>query len=75
VAIERAGMMADRLMADMSLLNVVAPSVSERALEQDLQHAIARVLASGTPVVVAGTLTEGDRQGRLAGEPHHRDDR
>ncbi len=33
VAIERAGMMADRLMADLSLLNVVAPSVSERALE------------------------------------------
>jgi nucleotide-binding universal stress UspA family protein len=42
-ALERAGMMADRLMVDLSLLHVVVPTESERTLEQDLQQAIARM--------------------------------
>jgi universal stress protein E len=48
-AIERAGMMAERLRTDLSLLHVVVPSTSERALEQDLQNAIARVRSRSKP--------------------------
>jgi nucleotide-binding universal stress UspA family protein len=60
-AIERAGILAERLMADLSLLHVVVPSGSERALEQDLTLAIAQVKSrarpplwkqSGTPNIV-----------------------
>jgi universal stress protein E len=49
VAIERAGMMAERLKTDLTLLHVVAPSASERALEQHLQHAIARIRSRAQP--------------------------
>ncbi len=48
-ATERAGMMAERLGAELSLLHVVVPSASERALEQDLQHAIARLRSRAKP--------------------------
>jgi universal stress protein E len=49
VAIERAGMMAEQLRAELTLLHVVEPAASERALEQDLQHAIAKVKARSRP--------------------------
>jgi universal stress protein E len=48
-AIERAGMMAEGMAADLSLLHVVVPSASERALEQDLKHAIARLRSRSKP--------------------------
>lgn len=38
-ALDRAGMLAEQLSADLSLLHVVAPTESERMLEQDLQRA------------------------------------
>jgi len=38
-ALERAGMLAEALDADLSLLHVVPPTESERMLKQDLQHA------------------------------------
>jgi universal stress protein E len=44
-AIERAGMLADELRADLSLLHVVAPNDSERVLEQTLQVSLARARA------------------------------
>lgn len=58
-AIERAGMMAERLMTDLSLLHVVVPSASERALEQDLQHAIARVRARSQPPLWSRGISPG----------------
>lgn len=48
-AVERAGMLAGRLAADLSLLHVVVPAESERALEQDLQRAIAQVRSRSKP--------------------------
>jgi nucleotide-binding universal stress UspA family protein len=48
-AIDRAGIMAERLMADLSLLHVVVPSESQRALEQDLRLAIAQVKSRARP--------------------------
>jgi len=42
-AIDRAGLLADELEADLSLLHVVSPVSSERVLEQSLQMAIARM--------------------------------
>ena len=39
-AVQRAGMLADNLEADVTLLHVVTPSQSERVLEQSLQMAI-----------------------------------
>lgn len=48
-AVERAGMMADRLMMDLSLLHVVVPAQSERTLEQDLRQAIAQTRARSRP--------------------------
>lgn len=48
-AIERAGLMAEQLGADLSLLHVVAPIESERALEQDLQRAITQVRSRSKP--------------------------
>ncbi len=48
-AIERAGLMAEQLGADLSLLHVVVPIESERALEQDLQRAIAQVKSRSKP--------------------------
>ncbi len=44
-AIERAGYLADRLAAELTLLHVVAPADSERALEQNLQQAQERLRA------------------------------
>jgi universal stress protein E len=44
-AIERAGMLADELGADLSLLHVVAPTDAERVLEQTLQTNLARTKA------------------------------
>lgn len=44
-AIERAGMLADELGADLSLLHVVAPTDSERVLEQTLRMNLARTRA------------------------------
>jgi universal stress protein E len=48
-AIERAGMMAARLRADLSLLHVVVPSQTERALENDLERAIAHMQSRSRP--------------------------
>lgn len=42
-AIDRAGLLADELDAELSLLHVVSPASSERVLEQSLQMAIARM--------------------------------
>jgi universal stress protein E len=42
-AIDRAGLLADELGAELSLLHVVSPVSSERVLEQSLQMAIARM--------------------------------
>lgn len=42
-AIDRAGLLADGLGAELSLLHVVSPVSSERVLEQSLQMAIARM--------------------------------
>lgn len=42
-AIERAGMLADRLGADLTLLHVVVPGESERALEEELRNAQAQM--------------------------------
>lgn len=49
VAIERAGLLADQLSADLTLLHVVAPGESERALEQTLQTALARTRSRAQP--------------------------
>src|SRR5665213_355759 len=38
-AIDRAGMLSDRLGADLSLLHVVRPTESDRMLQQDLERA------------------------------------
>lgn len=48
-AIERAGMLGEQLAANLSLLHVVEPSESERALEQDLQRAIAQLRSRSKP--------------------------
>ena len=48
-AIERAGLLADQLAADLTLLHVVVPGESERALEQTLQTAVARMKARARP--------------------------
>jgi len=48
-AIERAGFLADELGADLTLLHVVVPSESERALEQTLQTALAHTRARAKP--------------------------
>jgi nucleotide-binding universal stress UspA family protein len=48
-AIERAGMLADELGADLSLVHVVVPTDSERVLEQTLQMNLARVKARTQP--------------------------
>jgi universal stress protein E len=48
-AIERAGLLADELGADLTLLHVVAPGESERALEQTLQTALARIRSRARP--------------------------
>jgi universal stress protein E len=42
-AIDRAGLLADELGADLSLLHVVSPVSSDRVLEQSLEMAIARM--------------------------------
>jgi nucleotide-binding universal stress UspA family protein len=42
-AIDRAGLLAEELGADLTLLHVVSPVASERVLEQSLQIAIARM--------------------------------
>jgi universal stress protein E len=42
-AIVRAGLLAEQLGADLSLLHVVEPAQAERALEQELQRAIGRM--------------------------------
>src|SRR3569833_1116961 len=48
-AIARAGMLADELRADLSLLHVVTPMDSERVLEQTLSTNIARMKARARP--------------------------
>lgn len=42
-SIDRAGLLADELGAELSLLHVVSPAASERVLEQSLQIAIGRM--------------------------------
>jgi nucleotide-binding universal stress UspA family protein len=48
-AIDRAGLLADELDAQLSLLHVVSPVSSERVLEQSLQIAIARMKSRVRP--------------------------
>lgn len=48
-AIDRAGMLAQEIDADLSLLHVVSPTASERVLEQSLQIAIARMKSRARP--------------------------
>jgi universal stress protein E len=48
-AIERAGLLATELRADLSLLHVVAPIASEHVLEQELQLAIAQLESRSRP--------------------------
>jgi universal stress protein E len=48
-AIERAGLLAGDLGASLSLLHVVAPTASERVLEQTLQNAIGRLRSRARP--------------------------
>ena len=48
-ALERAGMLADQLGADLMLTHVVVPGESERALEQTLRVAIARMKSRSRP--------------------------
>ena len=46
-SIDRAGLLADELDAELSLLHVVSPVASERVLEQSLQIAIGRMKSRG----------------------------
>jgi nucleotide-binding universal stress UspA family protein len=48
-AIERAGLVAEQLDADLSILHVVVPSESGQTLEQDLQHASALLKSRARP--------------------------
>src|ERR1044071_6882071 len=48
-AVDRAALLAQELGADLSLLHVVSPVTSERALEQSLQVAIARMKSRARP--------------------------
>jgi universal stress protein E len=48
-AIARAGLLADQLGADLTLLHVVAPVGSERALEQTLQMALGHMRSRAQP--------------------------
>lgn len=48
-AIERAGMLAQQLDAELSLLHVVSPSASDRVLEESLQIAIDSLRARARP--------------------------
>jgi nucleotide-binding universal stress UspA family protein len=53
-AIDRAALMAHELGADLSLLHVVSPVTSERALEHSLQTAIARMKSRARPPLWRG---------------------
>jgi len=53
-AIDRAALLAQEMGADLSLLHVVSPVTSERALEQSLQTAIARMKARARPPLWRG---------------------
>ena len=48
-SIERAGLLADQLGANLTLLHVVEPGESDRALEQTLQTAFAHTRSRGRP--------------------------
>jgi universal stress protein E len=48
-SIDRAGLLADELDAELSLLHVVSPVASERVLEQSLQIAIGRMKSRARP--------------------------
>jgi universal stress protein E len=48
-AFDRAGILAGDLAAQLSLLHVVSPTASERALEQSLQIAVARMKSCVRP--------------------------
>jgi universal stress protein E len=48
-AIERAGLLSDQLGADLTLLHVVVPGESERALEHTLQTALGRTKSRAQP--------------------------
>jgi nucleotide-binding universal stress UspA family protein len=60
-AIERAGFIADELGADLTLLHVVVPGESERALEQTLTTAVARMRSRAQP-----PLWQGERAPNVA---------
>jgi universal stress protein E len=53
-AIDRAGILAHEMDADLSLLHVVSPTASERILEQSLQIAIARMKSRARPPMWRG---------------------
>jgi universal stress protein E len=50
-AIERAGLLSSQLMADLSLLHVVAPEKSQEDLERTLRSAVARTRARARPLL------------------------
>lgn len=56
-AIERAGLVADQLGADLTLLHIVVPGESERALEQTLTTAVARMTSRAQPPLWQGRRT------------------
>jgi nucleotide-binding universal stress UspA family protein len=56
-AIERAGLVADQLGVDLTLLHVVVPGESEQALEQTLQTALAQTSARAEPPLWHGRRT------------------
>jgi nucleotide-binding universal stress UspA family protein len=53
-AVERASLVADQLGADLTLLHVVAPGESERALEQTLQAAVSQMKSRSQPPMWRG---------------------
>jgi universal stress protein E len=56
-AVDRAGMLAREIDADLSLLHVVSPTASPRVLEQSLQIAIARMKSRVRPPLWRGGPT------------------
>jgi nucleotide-binding universal stress UspA family protein len=56
-AVERAGIVADQLGADLTLMHVVVPGESERALEQTLQTAVAQMKSRAQPPLWRGERT------------------
>ena len=70
-AVERAGMLADQLTTDLTLLHVVVPSASERALEETLHTALAHMRSRAQRPVVAGKAFARCGRSRRQPSTHH----